>query len=315
MMERTRAQLLARVPPRLIVTYSFVREIVDQALYHRISMLAKQAAYSLLYALPAFVLALVSIAGIVDKHVDANLSDALLRAIDGQAPASLQPLLEQIVQQAVIESSESTAAAVAIVSLGVALWSVAGAAGAIVYACNCVYNIVDERSFVRRKLLTMAMTVIGILAMLFSALVFVAGGVIGGWIATIRGEEGVVSEIFTRGRDWTIVLVPAALFMVYYVAPNLTKSARWVLPGTVAAALLIFIALAATDVLIRLSNPGKGFGAAGSVLVLLWLLYLVCAILVLGAQINAVCARRFDDTTVEFMAAHPERLLASTRRP
>src|SRR3954447_18474938 len=129
-MARTRSHLWKRTRQVWAGSYSFARELADQSGVHRLSMLAKQAAYSFLYAIPALAWALVSLAGIVDKHAEANLSDALLNAIASQAPTALQPLLEQIVQQAVIQTSQTTAAAIAIVSLGVALWSIAGAAGA-----------------------------------------------------------------------------------------------------------------------------------------------------------------------------------------
>jgi uncharacterized BrkB/YihY/UPF0761 family membrane protein len=48
------------------------------------------------------------------------------------------------------------------------------------------------------------------------------------------------------------------------------------------------------DLLLRFSNPGSAFGAAGSVLILLWSLFLVSAIVIVGGIVNAVLGRRYD---------------------
>jgi uncharacterized BrkB/YihY/UPF0761 family membrane protein len=45
---------------------------------------------------------------------------------------------------------------------------------------------------------------------------------------------------------------------------------------------------------VNIAAPGSAFGAAGSVLILLWFLSLTSAIVVTGAEINAVLARRND---------------------
>ena len=48
------------------------------------------------------------------------------------------------------------------------------------------------------------------------------------------------------------------------------------------------------DLLLRFSNPGSAFGAAGSVLILLWALFLVSAIVIVGGIVNSVLGRRHD---------------------
>ena len=83
-MAHTRSRFWKRIRQVWAGSYSYARELVDQIRVHRLSMLAKQAAYSLLYAIPALAWALVSLAGIIDKHVDADLSEALLTVIASQ---------------------------------------------------------------------------------------------------------------------------------------------------------------------------------------------------------------------------------------
>jgi uncharacterized BrkB/YihY/UPF0761 family membrane protein len=62
------------------------------------------------------------------------------------------------------------------------------------------------------------------------------------------------------------------------------------------------------DLLLRFSNPGSAFGAAGSVLILLWALFLVSAIVIVGAIVNAVLGRRYDRKLRDGLRRHPEKL-------
>ena len=88
--------------------------------------LAKQSAYSLLYAIPSMLIVLVSLAAIVDRQTGAGVSGALQRFIAEQAPEELQPLLASLVQYAIVETSEQAAIIAAIVSLVIAVWGGAG---------------------------------------------------------------------------------------------------------------------------------------------------------------------------------------------
>ena len=69
----------------------------------------RQAAYSLLYAFPSILVLLVSLAAIVDQNTGSGLSTALRQTIAEQAPDELQPLLESLVQYALVETSQNTA--------------------------------------------------------------------------------------------------------------------------------------------------------------------------------------------------------------
>ena len=54
-------------------------------------------------------------------------------------------------------------------------------------------------------------------------------------------------------------------------------------------------------------------GIAGSVLVLLWFLYLNSLVVVLGAVLNAVIGERYDRKLKAFLKDHPERRIRDTR--
>ena len=104
-----------------------------------------------------------------------------------------------------------------------------------------------------------------------------------------------------------LLTVIAAVALLYWLAPDLPHSARWVLPGAILAAMATMLAFVAFDLLVGLIDPGSAFGAAGSVLVLLWLLDLVSLFVVSGATINAALSDRYDTRMIAYLRDHPER--------
>jgi membrane protein len=115
-------------------------------------------------------------------------------------------------------------------------------------------------------------------------------------------------DFLASGPVWALLLLACSLFLLYWLAPDVDKSIRWVLPGTAIATIAVLITFAAMDLLLRFSNPGSAFGAAGSVLILLWALFLVSAIVIVGAIVNAVLGRRYDRKLRDGLRRHPEKL-------
>jgi len=103
------------------------------------------------------------------------------------------------------------------------------------------------------------------------------------------------------------VLVFIAVSILYWLAPDVPHTFRWVLPGTILMTVATMVAFYMFDIIVRLVNPGSAFGAAGGVLALLWLLYLESAIVVVGAIVNAVLNGRYDQRMIAYLEEHPER--------
>ncbi len=55
------------------------------------------------------------------------------------------------------------------------------------------------------------------------------------------------------------------------------------------------------------SNPASGYGAAGSVVVLLFFLWLSAVIFILGAEMNAILQKRYDRKTIRDLIRHPDK--------
>ena len=290
-------------------SYALLADIVQSIQRHQPAMLAKQTAYSLLYAVPSVLITLVSLAAIVDKNTGAGISDTLHRAITARAPADLQPLLESLVQRALVETSESTAIIATVVSLAIAVWGGAGGVGALVYAVNQVYDIRDDRSFITSAVLNVGLMLLGGVLVVAAFLLLAFGRRIGEWLAAEIGHGSALVNVFLSGPIWAVVLLFCSLLLLYWFALDTPKSLKWLLPGAAAATLAIAVIFGALGLILSYSNPGSAYGAAGSVLILLWSLYILSVIVVVGAIVNAVLGRRHDRTLNQGLHSSPEKQL------
>ena len=224
---------------RITPAYAVLVEIAQGIRRHHPSKLAKQAAYSLLYAVPSALIVLVSLAAIIDKNTGAGVSEALFTFISEQAPAELQPLLESLVQRAVVETSESEAILAAIVSLGIAVWGGAAGVGALIDAINSVYGIRSTRSFIKGTALKLGLMLLGGAMVIGSFILLTFGRQLGERVAGAVGRGTTLVNFLSSGPVWALLLLSASLFLLYWLAPDIEKSIRWVLPGTALATLAI----------------------------------------------------------------------------
>jgi len=104
-------------------------------------------------------------------------------------------------------------------------------------------------------------------------------------------------------------LIAASLSVLYLAGPNIEQSVRWVLPGATAAAGAWLLILIGFDRALQIANPAGAYGAAGSVILLLWFLYLTGVVFIYGAIINALIGGRFDKRRLADLSLHPERRL------
>ncbi len=293
--------------------YALLVDIARAIRLHQPANLAKQSAYSLLYAVPSVLIVLVSLAAIVDKNTGAGVSEGLQGIIAQHAPAELQPLLAALVQNAVVETNEQAAIMAAIVSLGIAVWGGAGGVGALVHAINTVYDIRDTRPFFKATGLNLGLLLLDGALVVGSFFLLIFGRRLGEWLVGIIGYGTMLVNLLLSGPVWAVVMLTAALLLLYWLAPNISQSFRWILPGTAVAAIGILAIFALLDIILTVSNPGAAFGAVGSVLILLWMLFVVSAIVIVGAIVNAVVGRRYDHTLKTELRQHPDKQLDRPR--
>jgi membrane protein len=196
--------------------------------------------------------------------------------------------------QSMINASSGALGATLIVSTLLALNGASGAFGAAGRALDLVYEVNEERGFVRRKVTDLGTTLVVILLL---AIVMVAI-FLGGQVAhDLFGKIGLGS---TAARVWSYVRWPVALVaavlaygIVYRLAPDIRPPReRWLTLGaSVGVALWLALSFAFSVYIRNFSSYGAAYGAFGAAIVLLLWLYLSANAFLFGAEVNAELQR------------------------
>jgi membrane protein len=257
----------------------------DQMTHHAAAL----TYYALMSLFPTVLLGL-SLLGLLGQYPETY--DAILGYARDVAPGSVVTPLDSSLQQAL--QNKGTAATALAISVAVALYGTTGVLEAARRALNVVFEIESGRSFLRRKLVDVASTVVLLaLALVTGILVFVGGG----FADDVFGFIGLGP---TAAKIWSIARWPAALLVamlvfsfIYFVTPDVQqRSWRWVTPGAVIGVLLWLLASWGFSTYIsKVADVGAIYGAfAGAIVLLAWI-WLTNVALLFGAELNAEIER------------------------
>ncbi len=260
------------------------RRLLQKFFADRGTHLAAMIAY---FALLSFVpllflsLALLSFVGQADE------GSFFVRELNRVFPStSLKSILQTV------RSIQRNATTLGIVGGAALLWSSLSLFSVLESAFNIVYDL-PNRSFLRGKGLASLM-LIGALTTLFFSLVV---GSIGGEVLR-RYAPGFTSNPWVAyAISITVSLFGVFLFLVsaYYYLTNDRMTVREVLPGALAAAILLEGSFQVLPVYIRGLKELPALQAAGGPVVLLVWMYVMANLIVLGAEVNWWFRHRYDD--------------------
>jgi len=241
---------------------------------------------------PAMIATVLLYGLLVDPATVADQMTALGDALPAQAR---ELLTEQL--QSLTSTSSSTLGIGVVVSVALALWSASGGIGNLMTAINAAYDEEEDRGFIKRKALALALTLAAILFLIVViGLVAVAPAVLDALVGS-----GPIRWLFEAVR-WALlfVLIVAGLAVLYRASPDRdAPKMRWVSVGAViATAAWVLACLGFSLYVDNFSSYGKTYGAlAGVVVLMLWLWISAYAVL-LGAEINAESEQQtIRDTT------------------
>lgn len=286
-----RAAVPTQIPRR--GWWQIARRAWSDAKQDNIPLIAAGVAfYSFLALFPALIASLL-LYGIVRDPAEIQAEAA--RWTD-TLPSDAASIITTQLEQLSASSSQSLGLGLAL-ALAVALWSAAGGVGNLVTAINIAYDETETRGFVRRKLLSLGLT-LGAIAFVVVTLALVA--------AAPLVLDGVVGSGPTRwaleaGR-WLILLTAmvVVLGILYRLAPDRADpQVAWVSVGAVAATLLwLVVSLGFSLYVDNFGSYGETYGALAGVVVLLLWFWLTIFLVLLGAELNAEAEQQtIVDTT------------------
>ncbi len=261
---------------------------------HAPLLAAGVAFYGLLAMVPALV-ALITIYGVVadPDDITRQVGDAL-----AAAPSEVRDLVESQLRS--IQDSSGRTSMIAIVAgLAVALWSASSGMSHLIEAVNVAYDEEETRGFLRRRALSLAMT-LG--AIVFVVVSFVVIALLPSIVAsTGLGDAGRLVIGVVR---WVVLLaaVLVAIAVLYRYAPDRQEPRwAWATPGSILAAVIWLAGSALFSV--YAANFGKyneTYGSLGVVVVVMLWLFIGALGVILGAELNAELERQtVHDTTTD----------------
>jgi membrane protein len=252
----------------------------DQGTHHAAAL----TYYALMSLFPTLLLA-VSLLGLVGE-VPATYN-AIIGHLRGVVPAATLAPLDAAVRAAL--KSKGTAAVALIVAILTALYGATGYLEAARRALNVVFEAVRGRSFVRRKLIDVASTVV-LLALVLTTLVLMFAG--GGVARDVLGSEA--ASVWRVAR-WPGAFASALLVFcfIYYVTPDVQQRAvRRITPGAlVGVALWLAASAAFSSYLANFKSFNVTYGSFAAAIILLVWLWLTNVALLFGAEVNAEIER------------------------
>jgi membrane protein len=263
------------------VTRQTLKEYLEDDLLTYASAIAFQALFSLF----PFILFLTTLLGLL--HLG-SFFDWLQRSATAMVPAEAADLVNGIV--AGLQEQQR-----GLLSFGiaVALWVASAGVRMIMRAMNVAYNVPEARSAWKRYPLSVLYT-LGLAAMTISAAaLLIVGPQAMEWIARQVGLDHVFVALWTWLR-WpaAILLLVLAIAVIYYAAPNVDHPFRFFTPGALVAVGVWIAASAGFGYYVRnFADYDAMYGSVGAVIVLLFYLYISAAVLLFGAEMNAVIER------------------------
>jgi membrane protein len=250
-----------------------------------VSLVAAGVAFYIFLSVIPAVAAIISFYGLV---MDADKVEEHARYLTSILPAETQEVEQQILE---IATDRTMAGWGAVVGLLVALWSSSKATKALIQATNLAYNCSQDRSFIKLTLLSLALTLAG---MLFVTLAIVLVAVLPAVLQSLG--LGSTGEILLTWLRWPLLLAAflLALAVLYRYAPN-RQAGKWrfvSIGAVVAAVLWVGGSLLMSLYVSQFANINKTYGSLGAIVLLLLWFYLSAYAVLIGAELNAVKEKR-----------------------
>jgi membrane protein len=236
--------------------------------------------YGLLAFFPA-ITALVSIYGLL---TDPTTIREHMSLVSGLLPEGGIDIVTEQVERILAKGGGQLSFAF-VFGVSLAIWSTNAGMKAIMDALNVIYNVPEQRSFIRLNAVSLTLTVGGIFMLLLAIgtvvlfpLILKAIG-LGDW-----------SDSFATLVRWPILFagVIFALAVLYRFGPSPHGARwRWITPGSLLATILWVIGSGALSYyLSNFGNYDATYGSLGAAIGLMMWMWMSSIVILLGAQLN-----------------------------
>ena len=277
----------------------FVKSVASHFVDDNVMDAGAMMAYYAVMALFPMVIFVLSLALLI---IPADTVRQGVAMVTETMPPSVRGTIADRVQQLITTSG----AGFAVLGVAIALWSASRGAVSLMTALNTVYNKKETRSWLRRQLIAIAVTVAVALLAVVALALLVAGPYLGGLLASRYGLGAQFDTAWNIGR-WVGagVLVMFVWAIAYKFLPNTDAPFHVFTPGAVVGVVLWLGISALFGLYLSHFNSYEAtYGALGGAIIFLTWLWLSSVSMLTGAEINDVLAdaRKHNDTGARQLA-------------
>jgi len=219
----------------------------------------------------------------------ANLQQAIMDLVREVLPNDAAELLTGTVQSVVSRRSYGVLSFAFLFTL----WSATSGLHGLMQQLNIVYDVDEERSFLKARGLALLLTAafFGLMVGAFALIIF--GGTVQTYVCNRLGWSAGLLGLFA-GFRWVIIIIALhfAFSLIYYLGPNLKQPFILITPGSLVATLcLLGVSMAFKVYVNRFSDYDALYGSLGAVIVLMLWLFAAGWVILFGGELNDVLRR------------------------
>ncbi len=282
----------SEIPPR--GWWQIGKRVFNQISEHRILTEAAGVTFYALLALFPALAALISLYGLVADP--ATVSDQLNAVADFIPGGGLDILHDQL--KRLTSTHNGTLSFGAVFGLLFALWSANGGTKSLFDALNIVYDEKEKRSYVRRTLLSLALTMSALIFLMIAMAAVVALPVVLNFVGL-----SLAGDLLLRLLRWPILLVIITflLAVLYRYGPSRVGARwRWVSwGGAMAAVLWVLVSVAFSWYVSNFGSYNKTYGSLGAAIGFMTWIWISSIVVLIGAEVDAEMEHQTrQDTTI-----------------
>jgi membrane protein len=245
-----------------------------------------------------------------------QLTTAILDSLAGFLGAESR--LYDIVKTYVVDALQVENPALLSAGLVLTLWSASSAFNRVILAVNRAYGVPETRPWYRRRVLAIVITLCSVALALVGVAFIVLGPGVASWLETASGMGPVLGDLWVLLR-WPLVacMLAAALWLVYRFAPSVRIGWLRLVPGSIVVVIAVMLFTQGFSWFLSSSAfelRWLTYGAIGAVIVLLFWMYAIGLVVLVGGELNAALDRRLAERKGQSGEAQ-DALLDSTPEP
>lgn len=260
--------------------WQLARDVVDEYRKDGIGDVAASITFWTILSVPAAVLALVSALSSLEAVVGASVANDVESEIQNFITDTFAD--SDALGETVAELFDSSSAGVATLATVVALFTLSRAFAGLIRALDVAYEVEDKRPWWFVRLVAIALGV-------GTVMVVATGATLLAVLPSLPFESA-----------FRLLAVPAVLVgfvmwaaTVFHIGPNHRTPWRYDLPGAVLTTIGWAVASQGFALYVRVSGQGNTVQTGvGAILLALSLMYVLSIVLLVGAELNDVLARR-----------------------